>query len=233
MAALGAQRTIRLPSPYQGWRLGGLGGRGGLLHPSARLAAPSSSCSPLCLDGLGFRERTQGEVLTLSLWPPGLQRRALQNEVEPSLVSPEALVASPDTQSLPALDVLGPPLPACPRQATQRGPALPLTCLLPAMLSGAPLPLWGPQECQTESDREQRLVLRRASSCGHQLLVGPGCVLWAWGPRELARPPEGLGGPGKCGAAPTGPQDLVSAWSFPSHARGSDTGDFFLIFSVQ
>lgn len=97
MAALGAQRTTCLPSPCLGQRSGGLGGRGGLLDPSARLAAPSSSCGPLCLDGLGLRERTQGEVLTLRLWPPGLQRRALQNEVEPSLVSPEAPVASPDT----------------------------------------------------------------------------------------------------------------------------------------
>ena len=138
MAVLGAQRTTRLPSPCQGRCSGGLGGHGGLLCPSARLAAPSSSCGALCLDGLGLRERTQGEVLTLRLWPPGLQRRALQNEVEPSLVSTEALVASPDTQSLPALDMLGPPLPACPGRATRRGPALPLMCLHPAMLSGAP-----------------------------------------------------------------------------------------------
>ena len=57
-------------------------------------------------------------------------------------------------------------MPTCPGQATQRGLALPLTCLLPDMLSRAPCLSGDPRNVRLRVIGN-RLVLRRASSCGH------------------------------------------------------------------
>ena len=138
-------------------------------------------------------------------------------------MSTEALVASPDTQSLPTLDLRGPPLAGLPRAGhpERAGPASHMPA--PRHALKGPVPLWGPQERQTESDREQAgaqksLQLWALTPCGASLRpagLGP--------PRACTttRGPAGTRQVGGCSHGTSGPH---RCWSFPSHARGRDTG---------
>lgn len=136
-------------------------------------------------------------------------------------LSTEVVVASPDMRPLPALDILAPPSSACPGQPTSKcQPCLSRVCL---------------QACP------QQPPLCLSGDLGHvRLRVTPAggakrLQLWALTPRQA---PAKRWGPGAlvnlhsclraCGDPASGGLllqdfgDLSGAWSFPSHARGSD-----------